>query len=77
MFQFARLPLPALYIQAGVTSRYRRWVAPFGNPRVKACLQLTEAVSLLATPFFGSQRQGIRRAPLVAWSQKENALDKT
>ena len=73
MFQFARLPPPALWVQAGVTPRYRRWVAPFGNPRVSACLQLTEAVSLLATPFIGSQRQGIHRAPLVAWSQKENA----
>jgi hypothetical protein len=36
MFQFPRFPLPALYIQAGVTPHDGCWVAPFGYPRIEA-----------------------------------------
>ena len=36
MFQFPRLSLPALYIQAGVRGHYSTRVHPFGNLRVKA-----------------------------------------
>ena len=67
MLQFARLPLAALYIQAEVTPHDRRGVAPFGYLRVQGSLHLAGAVSLLATPFIGSQRQGIHRAPLVTY----------
>ena len=63
MFQFARLPPAALCVQAVVTSRYGRVVAQFGDPRVKGCLHLTGAISWLATPFIGSQYQGIHRVP--------------
>ena len=66
MFQFARLPTSALCVQAETTPHYRRQVAPFGDPRVQACLQLTGAVSLLATSFIGSQCQGIHRTPFFA-----------
>jgi hypothetical protein len=66
MFQFARLPPTALYIQTVVTQHYLCRVAPFGYLRVQACLQLAGAVSLLATPFIGSQCQGIHHAPFVA-----------
>ncbi len=50
-----------------MTPHYRRRVSPFGNLRVTGSLHLTGAVSLLATPFFGSQRQGIHRTPLLAY----------
>jgi hypothetical protein len=75
MFQFARLPPTALCVQTVVSPHYGRWVAPFGYPRVIACLQLTVAVSLLATPFFGSQCQGILRAPFLAWPQSSRRCD--
>ncbi len=65
MLQFARLPPHALWIQAWVTPHDRRGVTPFGNLRVQGSLHLAGAVSLLATPFIGSQRQGIHRVPLV------------
>ena len=67
MLQFPRLPSPALWIQTGIAPHYRRRVAPFGNLRVKGSLHLAGAVSLLATPFIGSQRQGIHRTPLVTY----------
>ena len=66
MFHFARLPSTALWIEAGIAPHDRRRVAPFGNLRVQGSLHLAGALSLLATPFIGSQRQGIHRAPLVA-----------
>jgi hypothetical protein len=66
MFQFARLPPTVLCVQTAVTPHYRCRVAPFGYPRIYACLQLPVAVSLLATPFVGFQCQGIHRAPLCS-----------
>ncbi len=42
-FSSPGLPLAALWIQAGVPAVCRRWVAPFGNPRIKACLRLPGA----------------------------------
>jgi hypothetical protein len=35
MFQFPRLPPTRLYIQREVPGHYSRWVAPFGNPRLR------------------------------------------
>ena len=49
-FTSAGIALPSLYIQEGVTQYYLRWVAPFGNPRVKAYLPLTEAYRSLSRP---------------------------
>lgn len=42
-FSSPGLPLPALWVQAGVPAVDRRWVAPFGNPRIHACLRLPGA----------------------------------
>ncbi|BAO93226.1 hypothetical protein BSNT_06456 [Bacillus subtilis subsp. natto BEST195] len=33
---------------------YERWVSPFGNLRIKACLQLPEALSVFVPSFIGS-----------------------
>ena len=43
MFHFPGYRLVNLFIQLTITEHYLSWVAPFGNPRVKAFLQLTEA----------------------------------
>ena len=63
MFHFPTFPLPALYIQAGVTgSPYGpSGVSPFGNPRIKARLSAPRGLSQIATSFFGSRCQGIHR----------------
>jgi hypothetical protein len=66
MFQFPRLPLPVLCVQTGVTGHYPSRVSPFGHPRVIARLTAYRGLSQPATSFFGSQRQGIHRRPLVA-----------
>ena len=63
MFHFPTFPLPALYIQAGVTGSPcgPSGVSPFGNPRIKACLSATRGLSQITTSFFGSRCQGIHR----------------
>ena len=50
MVHFPALPLPALCIQTGVRRHNSPWVSPFGNPRVKAYLQLTGAYRSLSRP---------------------------
>ena len=50
MVHFPPLPSTGLYIQPGISRYYPREVSPFGNPRVKACLQLTEAYRSLPRP---------------------------
>ena len=62
MFQFPRFPsalrrMPGLFIRAGF---------PIRRSPAKLARQLTEAYRSLATSFFGLQRLGIHRAPLVA-----------
>ena len=66
MFQFPWSASTALCIQTEVTGYYTSRVSPFGHPRIKACLQLPEAVSLFATSFVGSWRLGILRVLLLA-----------
>ena len=66
MIQFAGLPPCRLWINLPVTLNDERRVAPFGNPRIKGCLHLPGALSLLATPFIGPQCLGIHRMPFVA-----------
>ena len=63
MFHFPTFPLPALYIQAGVTGSRKTpsGVSPFGNPRIKARLSTPRGLSQIATSFFGSRCQGIHR----------------
>ena len=43
MFQFPPFASMDLCIQSRILQVYPQWVAPFGNPRVKAYLQLSEA----------------------------------
>ena len=42
------------------------WVAPFGNPRIKACLTAPRGLSQLATSFIAFRNQGIHHTLLVA-----------
>jgi hypothetical protein len=50
MFQFSPLPSTRLCIQREMIRHNPDRVAPFGNPRVKACLQLTVAFRSLPRP---------------------------
>ena len=63
MFHFPTFPLPALYIQAGVTRSPKGpgGVSPFGNPRITARLSAPRGLSQITTSFFGSRCQGIHR----------------
>ena len=63
MFHFPTFPLPALYIQAGVTRSLERpgGVSPFGDPRITALLSAPRGLSQIYTSFFGSRCQGIHR----------------
>ena len=63
MFHFPTFPLPALYIQAGVTGSPKgpSGVSPFGNPRIKVRLSTPRGLSQITTSFFGSRCQGIHR----------------
>lgn len=65
MFQFPRLPLLA-YVFSQEYPGFA-WVGcPIRESPVKLVRQLAEAYRSLTTPFIGSWRQGIPRAPLVA-----------
>ena len=66
MFHFPTFPLPALYIQAGVTRSPcgPSGVSPFGNPRIKARLSASRGLSQIATSFFGSRCHCIHRLHL-------------
>ena len=63
MFHFPTFPLPALYIQAGVTRSPKGpgGVSPFGNPRITVRLSTPRGLSQITTSFFGSTCQGIPR----------------
>lgn len=61
MFHFPTFPLPALYIQAGVTRSTPGGVSPFGDPRIRARLSAPRGLSQISTSFFGSRCQGIHR----------------
>jgi hypothetical protein len=50
MFQFRRCPPLYLWIQYRVTGHYASRVAPFGYPRIYACLRLPEAFRSLPRP---------------------------
>src|SRR5664280_1045923 len=66
MFQFPSLPLPALYIQAGVRTHYHAQVSPFGNPGIISWSALPPGLSQPPTSFIGSWCQGIHRVLLVS-----------
>ena len=50
MVHFPGLSSLDLWIQSRILRDEPEWVAPFGNPRVKACLRLTEAYRSLPRP---------------------------
>ena len=50
MFQFGRYRLLYLWIQYKIVRVSPYWVAPFGYPRVKAFIQLTEAFRRYTRP---------------------------
>ncbi len=50
MFHFPACRLPHLWIQYGIVPHDRDGVAPFGDPRIKACLPLPEAYRSLPRP---------------------------
>ena len=72
MFHFPPFPLPALYIQAGVTRSPHGpgGVSPFGNPRITALLSAPRGLSQIYTSFFGSRCQGIHRLLLKTSTNK-------
>lgn len=72
MFQFTRFPLPALYIQTGVTPHNECRVTPFGHPRINAWSTAPRGLSQPPTSFIGSRRQGIHRWLLVAWKSDKH-----
>ena len=44
----------------------KRWVSPFGHPRIKACLRAPRGFSHATTSFIACDRQGIHHMHLVA-----------
>ncbi len=74
MFQFSAFAPQMLCIHIWVLIITNERVAPFGNPRVKACLLLTEAYRRFAASFFASDCQGIHRVPLVAFLHRVQAI---
>jgi hypothetical protein len=66
MFQFAHCPLPGLCVQPGVSRHHSGWVAPLGNIRLIAWMQLPLYVSPVSASFIGKQRQGIHLVLCVA-----------
>ena len=50
MVHFPGLSSLDLWIQSRILKYEPEWVAPFGNPRIKACLRLTEAYRSLPRP---------------------------
>ncbi len=67
MFHFPGLPRPCLCVQQGVTGHDSSRVAPFGDPRIDACLAAPRGLSQPTASFVGSWRQGIHRMPFVPW----------
>jgi hypothetical protein len=67
MFHFPGLPHPRLCVQRGVTGHDSSRVAPFGDPRIEACLAAPRGLSQPTASFVGSWRQGIHRMPFVPW----------
>ena len=66
MFHFPRLSSPRLCVQRGITSHYRRWVSPFGHPRVTGYSAPHRGLSQPFTPFIDSWCQGIHHVPLLS-----------
>ena len=67
-----RVRLATLYIQVAIPPK--RWVSPFGHPRIKACLSAHRGFSQTSTSFIAFCRQGIHRVRLVTWSYNTKTL---
>jgi hypothetical protein len=65
-FTSPRSPPPDYVFIGGISRHYPGWVAPFGHPRIKACLAAPRGFSQLTASFIASWRQGIHHLPLVA-----------
>ena len=74
MFQFPHLPLLAYVLSQEYPSLIRMG-CPIRESPAKLARQQAEAYRSLAAPFFGSWRQGIHRAPLVAWPTLNHRQD--
>ena len=61
-----RVRLHTLCIQVRIPPK--RWVSPFGNPRIKANLSAPRGLSQTYTSFIAFCRQGIHHVRLVTWS---------
>jgi hypothetical protein len=48
----------------------RRWVSPFGHPRIDIWERFPVAYRSVPTSFIGFRRQGIHRWLFVAWRTK-------
>jgi hypothetical protein len=68
MFHFPGFARHHLFVQWCVRRHYPPWVSPFGHRRIKAWLAAPRRFSQLPASFFASNRLGIHRVPLVAWS---------
>jgi hypothetical protein len=66
MFHFPRLSSPRLCVQRGITPHYRRWVYPFGDPRVNGYSAPNRGLSQPFTSFIDSWCQGIHHVPLLS-----------
>jgi hypothetical protein len=66
MFQFPGFPVPALWIQAGLTGHDPSRVSPFGDPWIDGWLTPPQGLSQSPTSFIGSWCQGIHRVPFNA-----------
>ena len=65
-FTSPRLASPDYEFIRAIAPHCRRWVVPFGNPRIKACYAAPRGLSQPATSFIASWHQGIHRLHLVA-----------
>ena len=66
MFQFPSFPSPGLWIQPGDTWAFPQVGFPIRAPPDQRLMAAPRGLSQPSTPFIGSWRQGIHRAPLVA-----------
>jgi len=48
--------------------RYRRWVSPFGNPRIKASSQLPAAYRSVVRPSSPLSAKAFTKCPYDTWS---------
>jgi hypothetical protein len=51
-------------MHSGLGTRRSGWVAPFGNPKINACLPAPSGLSQVTTSFIASRRQDIHRVLL-------------